>query len=122
MVQCFNNAVRNDWGRPWTVQSPSSLSGSGFIISLERRLIVTNAHVVSFARTFQVRRDGDFDKYESKILAASHQVRSSAMKVSIKVCYYDAKLRSRHCMYPPLNSSPLQEGVLTLRSDCAKME
>lgn len=74
VVQCFNNAVRNDWGRPWTMQAPSSLSGSGFIISLERRLIVTNAHVVSFARTFQVRKDGDFDKYESHILAVSHQV------------------------------------------------
>ena len=56
------------------MQAPSAIYGSGFIVSVKRRLVVTNAHVVSFASTFQVRKDGDFNKYEAKILAASHQV------------------------------------------------
>ena len=76
VVQVFNNVVKNDWNRPWSVMSPASLSGSGFVISIARRLIVTNAHCVAFSSTFQVRKDGDFDKYEAKILAISHQVGS----------------------------------------------
>mmetsp|Transcript_32363 Transcript_32363/g.43777 ORF Transcript_32363/g.43777 Transcript_32363/m.43777 type:complete len:575 (-) Transcript_32363:282-2006(-) len=74
VVQCFNNSVHNDWTRPWTMQAPAALYGSGFIVSVKRRLMVTNAHVVSFASTFQVRKDGDFNKYEAVILATSHQV------------------------------------------------
>ena len=36
VVQVFNNVVKNDWNRPWSVMSPASLSGSGFVISIAR--------------------------------------------------------------------------------------
>ncbi len=33
-------------------------AGSGWIFDVQRRIIVTNAHVVEFASTLQVRKEG----------------------------------------------------------------
>ena len=73
IVQCFTNSVWNDWQRPWSRATPEASTGSGFVISTCRRLIITNAHVVAFASTLHVRKDGDFDKHVAQILAVSHQ-------------------------------------------------
>ncbi len=43
------------------------------MVDLANRLIVTNAHVVDFARLIQVRREGHNDKYRARILAISHR-------------------------------------------------
>jgi S1-C subfamily serine protease len=74
VVQCFVSGVKNNWVQPWSKAAPQTWAGSGFIVSLERRLIVTNAHVVQFAATLQLRIDGEYDKHEASILAVNHQV------------------------------------------------
>jgi S1-C subfamily serine protease len=52
------------------------------VIDVERRLIVTNAHVVTDAKTLQARKEGDFDKLEATILAVSHQSDLALVTVS----------------------------------------
>jgi S1-C subfamily serine protease len=73
VVQVFNNSVAHDWVSPWSKSPPSSSSGTGFIISVKKRLIITNAHCTTDAMTLQVRKDGDFDKVEARVLATSHE-------------------------------------------------
>ena len=74
VVQIFCSRCANDWERPWTKGPPRCATGTGFIIDVALRLIVTNAHVVTDAKTLQVRKEGDFDKVEASVLAVSHQV------------------------------------------------
>ena len=74
VVQCFVSGVPNSWTQPWSKGAPSQWSGSGFVIDLAQRLIVTNAHVIQYMATLQVRKDGDYDKHEARILAVNHQV------------------------------------------------
>ena len=70
----FNNSARPSFGQPWTRSAPRSTTGSGFVYNVEQKLLITNAHVISFGCTILVRKDGDNDKYEAVILTAAHQV------------------------------------------------
>jgi len=90
IVQCFTNSVWNDWQRPWSRATPEASTGSGFVISTCRRLIITNAHVVAFASTLQVRKDGDFDKHVAQILAVSHQTDLAIVTVASDAFWLDA--------------------------------
>ena len=54
VVQIFASTVGNDWSRPWSKANPSSCTGTGFIISAAKRLIITNAHCTTDAQTLQV--------------------------------------------------------------------
>ena len=95
-VQLFANKVKNDWSRPWSKMSPKSSTGSGFILSLARRLIITNAHVVSFASTLQIRKDGDFDKHKARILYVCHEADLAAL--------FNAITRNTHISLEDLDS------------------
>ena len=55
VVQVFCASAANDWSVPWTRALPVKSTGSGWILDTQRRIIVTNAHVVEFASTLQVR-------------------------------------------------------------------
>ena len=74
VLQVFVHKVKNTWKLPWSKARPSASRGSGFIVDLDKKLIVTNAHVAAFASTIEVRIDGDDDKYEARVLAVAHQV------------------------------------------------
>ncbi len=74
IVQIFNNAVEPNFSQPWTKELPVSSMGSGFIVDMKHRLILTNAHVVEFARTILLRKNGDHAQYQGDILAISHQI------------------------------------------------
>lgn len=54
VVQIFASTVANDWHRPWSKADPESCTGTGFIISVAKRLIITNAHCTTDAMTLQV--------------------------------------------------------------------
>ena len=90
IVQIFVSSVENLWEQPWAKDVPSSCTGSGFVISTERRLIITNAHVVKFASTLQVRKDGDFDKHEARVIAVAHQVDLAILTVQEAVFWEGA--------------------------------
>ncbi len=75
---------------PWSRALPVKSTGSGWIYDVDKRIIVTNAHVVEFASTLQVaaaaiharrcftgpqvRKEGDAEKYEAQVLVIAYQV------------------------------------------------
>jgi S1-C subfamily serine protease len=62
VVQVFCASAANDWSVPWTRALPVKSTGSGWIFDVQRRIIVTNAHVVEFASTLQVRASSSEDR------------------------------------------------------------
>jgi S1-C subfamily serine protease len=74
VVQVFVHGVEPSFNQPWTKSVPTGGTGSGFVIDVMLRLIITNAHVAEFARTILLRKNGDHAKYEAQLLAISHQV------------------------------------------------
>jgi S1-C subfamily serine protease len=60
----------DDYSLPWQSGQPVSGTGSGFII--EKRRILTNAHVVSNAKFLQVQKDGDPRRYAAKVDLIGH--------------------------------------------------
>lgn len=80
MVKIFAVQNRPDYTNPWNMFGPSSLSGSGCVISGNR--ILTNAHVVSDMTFIQVRLFGQSKKYEAEVLAVSHEADLALLKVA----------------------------------------
>jgi S1-C subfamily serine protease len=74
VVQVFLQAVRPSFTQPWTKSMPEGATGTGFVVDLSLRLLVTNAHCVEFGRTILVRKSNDHFQYEARLLAISHQV------------------------------------------------
>jgi S1-C subfamily serine protease len=70
VVRIENRAQRGDWYAPWNSRAPSYSSGSGFVIEGGR--ILTNAHVVSDARTILLHFDGDPTPHEARVEAIGH--------------------------------------------------
>jgi S1-C subfamily serine protease len=70
IVQIFTVSVANTWRQPWARAPPRSGSGSGFVLDVPRRLLVTCAHVVSQA---EVMRDNRIphDASEDVVAAAA---------------------------------------------------
>lgn len=61
---------RADHAQPWQAGLPGSGSGSGFLI--DRKRLLTNAHVVSDATFIEVQRHGDTRKYPARVVFAGH--------------------------------------------------
>ncbi|NTV13728.1 MAG: serine protease [Desulfobulbaceae bacterium] len=80
MVKIFAVQNRPDYTNPWNMFGPSSLSGSGCVISGNR--ILTNAHVVSDNTFIEVRLFGQSKKYEAKVLAVSHEADLALLTVA----------------------------------------
>jgi len=80
MVKIFAVQNRPDYTNPWNMFGPSSLSGSGCVISGNR--ILTNAHVVSDNTFIEVRLFGQSRKYEAKVLAVSHEADLALLTVA----------------------------------------
>lgn len=84
VVQIFTASVANCWEMPWSRSRPEKSTGSGWILNAgnDAQFIVTNAHVVEFASTLQVRRESDSAKYEATILHVAHDVDLALLTVS----------------------------------------
>ena len=67
-IYCISNSP--DYYNPWSMKGPRSSTGSGVIIDGKR--ILTNAHVVSNRTYIQVRRFGQAQRIEARVLAVSH--------------------------------------------------
>eukprot|EP01038_Epipyxis_sp_PR26KG_P009261 gene9261-12476_t len=72
VVQVFCDQLLSDWSTPWQFLNMGSSTGSGFIIG--KRLIVTNMHVVKRAKTIQLKRQSDSEKYEARLVANAERV------------------------------------------------
>ena len=59
-----------DYRLPWNPGTVSSARGAGFVI--DRKRIVTNAHVISGARNLTVQREADPRKYPAQVIFVAH--------------------------------------------------
>jgi len=70
IVKVYTVSNSPDYYNPWSMRGPQGVSGSGCII--ENNLILTNAHVVSDHTFLQVRKYGDTERYQARVIAVSH--------------------------------------------------
>lgn len=67
VVKIHSTVREPDMIRPWSKGQPSEATGSGFIIDGNR--IVTNAHVVDYARRVFVQPNQSSDRLEARVIA-----------------------------------------------------
>ncbi len=72
VVKIFSTQHYPDLVRPWSRQSPEEITGSGVVIEGNR--ILTNAHVVAYARQIFVQPFRSADKYRATAAAAAHGI------------------------------------------------
>ena len=70
VVQIMNFSQSPIWDAPWRFDSVRRSGGSGFVIKGKR--IMTNAHVVSWAKQILVKRYQDPKPYQAKVLFIGH--------------------------------------------------
>ena len=75
VVKVFTSSVPPSFKTPWTNKVPLEFTGTGFVFDVDKKLILTNAHCVEYARTILLRKEGDHEKFEASLLAISVQVR-----------------------------------------------
>eukprot|EP00884_Botryococcus_braunii_P011067 jgi/Botrbrau1/19962/Bobra.0059s0078.1 len=57
-----------NYAQPWQMRPQRSASGSAFVVDVQKRFILTNAHVVANATTTHVRRPGNPKKWRARVL------------------------------------------------------
>lgn len=70
VVKIHVTTQRPDYSMPWQGLGPANGTGSGFVI--EKKRILTNAHVVSDARSLLVQKEGDPKRYRATVLFSGH--------------------------------------------------
>ncbi|MGB0579764.1 MAG: S1C family serine protease, partial [Limisphaerales bacterium] len=79
VIQIFTAGQRPDWSRPWQFGSVRRSSGSGFVI--KGRKIMTNAHVVGWARQILVKRYQDPRLYVARVKFIGHDCDLALLEV-----------------------------------------
>ncbi len=70
VVKIYVTVQQHDYATPWQSSAPMQASGTGFVI--DKRRILTNAHVVSNTRYIEVKKDTDPRRYRARVLHAGH--------------------------------------------------
>ena len=89
VVKIYCTFQREDYALPWQSRIPSKGTGTGFIIDKKR--ILTNAHVVSDARFIQIQKDGDAKRYPAKVLFFGHDCDLAVLEVEDPSFYKDTQ-------------------------------
>jgi S1-C subfamily serine protease len=79
VIKIFATLTRPDPFKPWTRASPQDVTGSGVVI--EGRRILTNAHVVGYAKEVQVQAGEDGDKVGAKVVAIARGMDLAVLKL-----------------------------------------
>ena len=79
VVQIITFAQQPSWDAPWRFDAVRRLGGSGFVIKGKR--IMTNAHVVSWARQIIVRRYQDPRPYLAEVEFVGHDCDLAVLRV-----------------------------------------
>jgi S1-C subfamily serine protease len=79
VVQIFNFSQQPDWGAPWRQGGLRRESGSGFVVKGKK--IMTNAHVVSWARQILVRRYQDPRPFMARVKYIGHDCDLALLEV-----------------------------------------
>jgi S1-C subfamily serine protease len=67
-VKIFASSSLANCIMPWQKRQQISVSGSGFVIDVSRRMILTNAHVVQGAQFVEVRKHGDSNNHTGYVV------------------------------------------------------
>jgi len=102
VVKIYSTYQRPDYSMPWQQRNPSSGSGSGFII--EKRRILTNAHVVSDTRFLQVQKNGDAKHYDAKVSFIAHDCDLAVLTVDDSSFFDGTKAMKFADKLPELNT------------------
>jgi S1-C subfamily serine protease len=106
VVKVFSTVRYPDPYKPWTKQSPSEVSGSGVVI--EKKRILSNAHVVLYASQVQVQANQSGDKISATVEAIAPGIDLAILKVDDE-SFFDA-----HPPLPRLNTLPeIKDAVMT---------
>lgn len=79
VVKIYVTIQRPDHALPWQSGRQASGNGSGFIIN--KRRILTNAHIVSDAKFVQVQKNGDPRRYRARVSFAGHDCDLATLSV-----------------------------------------
>lgn len=79
VIQIMNFSQQPVWDAPWRFESVRRGGGSGFVIKGKR--IMTNAHVVSWAKQIMVRRYQDPRPYLAKVAFIGHDCDLAVLEV-----------------------------------------
>lgn len=79
VVQIFTFSQEADWDEPWKFSPLRRSSGTGFVI--KGRRIMTNAHVVSWARQLMVKRYQDPRPYLARVVFVGHDCDLALLEV-----------------------------------------
>ena len=102
VVHITTYGQRPIWNAPWRLDHVRSSTGSGFIISGRR--IVTNAHVVSWAKEILVRRFRDPNPYRARVAFIGHDCDLAVLEVEDQA-FFDGMSELELGPMPPLRST-----------------
>ncbi|MDB4459270.1 serine protease, partial [bacterium] len=97
VVQIRTFSQTPNWKQPWRFNSVSQSSGTGFVI--EGKKIMTNAHVVSWAREILVSRYQDPKPYRAKVVHVAHECDLAILEIEEADSFFE-------------NTNPLEIGTL----------
>ena len=80
IVKIFVTAQTENYLLPWQSFRPQMSSGTGFIIN--RKHILTNAHVVSNARHIELQKSNDARRYAARVAYAGHDCDLAVLEVA----------------------------------------
>ena len=70
VVKVFTTSQSENYRRPWQRPRPQGSSGTAFFIG--NRMLMTNAHVISDAKSLEVKRADRVKHYDARLLFAGH--------------------------------------------------
>jgi S1-C subfamily serine protease len=89
IVKIYTVHNRPNYYNPWSMYGPRRTTGSGCVI--EKKRILTNAHVVSHQTFIQVRKNGDAKRYQAQVLAVSHEADLALLTVDDESFFDDVR-------------------------------
>ncbi len=95
VVKIFTTYRSPDFESPWTKESPSDISGTGFVIEGNR--ILTNAHVVELASQIFVQPPNSADKLRARVVGIAPGIDLAVIELR-----KESDRETFHAKHPPL--------------------
>ncbi len=108
VVKIFVKSQRDSYSMPWQSSRPIGGTGSGFIIDKKR--ILTNAHVVSDARVIEVQKAGDARKWAARVKYIGHDCDLAMLEVQDDAFYENTRPMSLSKNLPRLDDEVVVVG------------
>jgi len=111
VVHIFSTVSRPEFTKPWAKASPQEITGSGVII--EGKRILTNAHVVLYAKDVQVQGNQSGDKFNATVEYINPYIDLALLKLEDESFFEARPPVERTNVVPSLKDSVLAYGYPT---------